>query len=115
MQGTLRDGHGAIYESCQYTCVEISPQLAALQQQTVAEQHGHGDHFEVLQQDAADRGAWGAPRAEHTFVVMAEVLDNMPHDRCHPSVLGHNAAPCQRIRVNDCLRAVVSQCIAPNG
>lgn len=81
-QDNLRESHRAIYDECEYTCIEISPQLAALQQQRVTDQHGHGEHFTVQQKDAADLESWGAPSQEHTFLVMAEVLDNMPHDRC---------------------------------
>ena len=35
----------------------------------------------MVQCDGADLGSWGQPRVEHTFVVLAEVLDNLPHDR----------------------------------
>ena len=79
----MREGHSTDYDSCQYTCVEISPQLAALQQETVAEQHDHRGRFTVEQRDAADLSSWAAmPAADPTFVLMAEVLDNLPHDRC---------------------------------
>ena len=64
--------------------MEISPQLAALQHERLALQRDHGERFTVEKRDAADLSSWGKPRAEHTFVLMAEVLDNLPHDRCAP-------------------------------
>jgi hypothetical protein len=38
--------------------------------------------YRILQGNAWDRSAWGsAPDWGHTFVLMMEVLDNLPHDR----------------------------------
>jgi hypothetical protein len=109
MQDWLREEHPAVYQRCQYRCIEISPVLAALQLQKVAEEGGHAG-FHVRQHDAADAAAWAAADAAeaascssrssrtgdssssrssgsggssegHCFIVMCEVLDNLPHDR----------------------------------
>ncbi|PRW05767.1 S-adenosyl-L-methionine-dependent methyltransferase [Chlorella sorokiniana] len=90
----LRSEHPTAYARCQYACIEISPVLAALQRRRVATEGGHASHFTVRQHDAADAAAWRAADAaegssgggssrqdEHAFIVMCEVLDNLPHDR----------------------------------
>ena len=45
--------------------------------------------FRVQQGNAWDHGAWGdaGPIWEHTYVMMMEVLDNLPHDRCAQPLL----------------------------
>jgi hypothetical protein len=109
-QDWLREEHPAAYQRCQYRCIEISPALAALQRQKVAVEGGHAGVFNVRRHDAADAAAWVAADAEeaascgsrscssgdsgnsrssssggssqgHCFIVMCEVLDNLPHDR----------------------------------
>lgn len=80
--GWLRDHRPDIHSTCSYTCVEISPTLAKLQHQRVAEEAGHGERFDVRRGDAADVASWhGIPREIPCFVVAMEVLDNLPHDR----------------------------------
>lgn len=79
--GWLRQHHPTVYASCHYTCIEISPALAALQQQRVAHEGGHGDKFSVRRGDACDHSTWGPASQEQCFVLAMEVLDNMPHDR----------------------------------
>lgn len=91
-----------VYSSATYATLEISPALAALQAQTVSRDGGHGAAFLPVAGDAADAAAWARLRAAlppqhqaggggggggssviggHCFVVMTEVLDNLPHDR----------------------------------
>ena len=92
-----------MYSSMSYCCVEISPTLAQLQCDTVITQSGHtGGAFTSILGDAATAGPWqeaaiaAAARGnsssssssggrgiqgQHCFVLMMEVLDNLPHDR----------------------------------
>lgn len=43
----------------------------------------HTRRFQVQRGNAWDARAWGhTPDMRHTHVVMMEVLDNLPHDRC---------------------------------
>ncbi|KAL4452506.1 hypothetical protein ABPG75_008168 [Micractinium tetrahymenae] len=110
----LRTEHPSAYRRTRYSCIEISPVLAALQRRKLAA-GGHAERFSVRQHDAADLAAWRradeAARSssgsgggmgdsasssssscaassgseggagEHAFIVMCEVLDNLPHDR----------------------------------
>jgi len=76
----LKMHHPQVYDRCRYTCIEISPSLAALQQERVSS--GHGDKFSVNREDACIPAAWGnRPSSEQCFVIAMEVLDNLPHDR----------------------------------
>ena len=92
----LREHRPSLHDTCTYSCIEISPTLAALQHQRVAEEAGHGERFRVVQGDAAEGATWTAAGAVKNnnyssgseevtqppcFVVAMEVLDNLPHDR----------------------------------
>ena len=44
-------------------------------------QGGHAGHFRLLRGNAWDRATWGTQDYTHAFVLMMEVLDNLPHDR----------------------------------
>ena len=90
-QASLRVHDAELYHSMTYTSVEISKSLAELQRARVA-QHDHGRRFVVEHRDAADLSSWTFS-AKPTFVVLAEVLDNLPHDRCDPA-RGPNAVSC---------------------
>jgi hypothetical protein len=80
--GWLRAARPEAYAACRYTCLEISPALAAVQRRRVAGEAGHAAaQFEVRVGDASDPGAWGPASGEECHVMMMEVLDNMPHDR----------------------------------
>ncbi|KAK9832216.1 hypothetical protein WJX74_003267 [Apatococcus lobatus] len=68
-----------LYERLTYTSIEISPKLAALQRQRVGEQHAAS--FRTTTTDACKPEAWGHPSQEPCFILMMEVLDNLPHDR----------------------------------
>lgn len=113
LQDWLREEHPAAYARCHYSCIEISPVLAAQQRRRVEEQGGHAGRFSVRRHDAADAGAWAAADAaaweaaggdagtsgsvsgggdsnrggpeqqqqQHAFIILCEVLDNLPHDR----------------------------------
>lgn len=59
---------------------EISPSLAELQRETVGEVRSHLSKFRVECRDAADRKGWGDVEQEPCWVIMLEVLDNLPHD-----------------------------------
>ena len=74
------------HESC--TCkfsiscssVEISPALAEIQKQTVGEVRSHQSKFKVERRDATDRNGWGHMEQQPCWVIMLEVLDNLPYD-----------------------------------
>ncbi|GMI70416.1 hypothetical protein like AT1G04900 [Hibiscus trionum] len=69
-----------VYNSMTYTSVEISPALAEIQRQTVGEVRSHLAKFKVEQRDAMDRSGWGDGEQQPCWVIMLEVLDNLPHD-----------------------------------
>lgn len=69
-----------------YTSVEISNSLAERQLQTVGESQSHLSRFRVECRDATDRRGWGEIDPQPCWVIMLEVLDNMPHDLvCSPN------------------------------
>eukprot|EP00850_Spirogloea_muscicola_P009944 SM000057S18374 [mRNA] locus=s57:180693:183992:- [translate_table: standard] len=71
-----------IYESMTYTAVEISAGLADLQLRRVHRgMPSHAGRFHVRQHGAQDVLAWGPSDDTPCFVIMLEVLDNLPHDR----------------------------------
>eukprot|EP00850_Spirogloea_muscicola_P004023 SM000017S02763 [mRNA] locus=s17:101256:104655:+ [translate_table: standard] len=71
-----------VYESMTYTAVEISAGLADMQLLRVHRgMPSHAGRFHVRQHGAQDVLAWGPPDDTPCFVIMLEVLDNLPHDR----------------------------------
>ncbi|KAG8636867.1 hypothetical protein MANES_15G053200v8 [Manihot esculenta] len=69
-----------VYNSLTYTSVEISPSLAEIQKETVGEVRSHLSKFKVECRDAADRSGWRDVEQQPCWVIMLEVLDNLPHD-----------------------------------
>ncbi|XP_027338673.1 uncharacterized protein LOC113852559 [Abrus precatorius] len=69
-----------VYNSMTYISVEISPSLAEVQRETVGEVRSHIPKFRVECRDAADRSGWGNVEQQPCWVIMLEVLDNLPHD-----------------------------------
>ncbi|KAI6695833.1 hypothetical protein NL676_023543 [Syzygium grande] len=69
-----------VYNSMTYTSVEISPSLAKIQRETVGEVLSHSSKFRVECRDATDRSGWGDRQDQPCWVIMLEVLDNLPHD-----------------------------------
>lgn len=69
-----------VYNSMTYTSVEISPALAEIQKQTVGEVRSHQSKFKVECRDATDKSGWGHVEQQPCWVIMLEVLDNLPHD-----------------------------------
>ncbi|XP_028804934.1 uncharacterized protein LOC114759869 [Neltuma alba] len=69
-----------VYNSMTYTSVEISPSLAEVQRETVGQVRSHIPKFRVECRDAADRTGWGDVEHQPCWVIMLEVLDNLPHD-----------------------------------
>ncbi|KAG5116356.1 hypothetical protein JHK84_042469 [Glycine max] len=69
-----------VYNSMTYISVEISPSLAEVQRETVGEVRSHIPKFRVECRDAADRIGWGQVEQQPCWVIMLEVLDNLPHD-----------------------------------
>ncbi|KAJ9555498.1 hypothetical protein OSB04_010112 [Centaurea solstitialis] len=69
-----------VYNSMSYTSVEISSSLAKKQLETVGEVSSHLSKFKVECRDAADRSGWGDAEQQPCWVIMLEVLDNLPHD-----------------------------------
>lgn len=60
--------------------MEISSALAKKQLETVGEVRSHLSKFRVECRDAADRNGWGNEEQQPCWVIMLEVLDNLPHD-----------------------------------
>ncbi|GBF96788.1 hypothetical protein Rsub_09644 [Raphidocelis subcapitata] len=86
----IAEADPVLYSSTTYACLEISPRLSALQTQTAARASRHAGAFLSLRADASRAEAWGRLAAAlppqhaaggHAFVVMTEVLDNLPHDK----------------------------------
>ncbi|XP_042446830.1 uncharacterized protein LOC122031766 isoform X1 [Zingiber officinale] len=69
-----------VYDNMTYVSVEISQSLAEKQMQMVGEVRSHLSKFRVEQRDATDRIGWGDGFPEPCWVIMLEVLDNLPHD-----------------------------------
>ncbi|XP_049932905.1 uncharacterized protein LOC116250809 isoform X2 [Nymphaea colorata] len=69
-----------VYRNMKYISVEISPALAEKQMETIGEVRSHLSHFQVECRDAADRNGWGVGDPQPCWVIMLEVLDNLPHD-----------------------------------
>ncbi|XP_010241419.1 PREDICTED: uncharacterized protein LOC104586024 [Nelumbo nucifera] len=69
-----------VYNNMTYTSVEISSSLAKKQIETVGEVRSHLSRFTVECRDAADRSGWGDVNPQPCWVIMLEVLDNLPHD-----------------------------------
>lgn len=69
-----------VYNSMSYISVEISSSLAKKQMETVGAVRSHLSKFRVECHDAADKNAWGSIDQQPCWVIMLEVLDNLPHD-----------------------------------
>ncbi|CAA6668219.1 unnamed protein product [Spirodela intermedia] len=69
-----------IYNNMTYISVEISPALAKKQLETVGDVQSHLSRYHVECRDASDRSGWGNVDAQPCWVIMLEVLDNLPHD-----------------------------------
>ncbi|KMT14868.1 hypothetical protein BVRB_3g065920 [Beta vulgaris subsp. vulgaris] len=72
-----------VYNNMTYISVEISPSLAEIQKETVGQVQSHKSRFRVECRDAADQNGWGDVQQEPCWVIMLEVLDNLPHDLIH--------------------------------
>ncbi|GFP98331.1 NADH dehydrogenase [ubiquinone] complex i assembly factor 7 homolog, partial [Phtheirospermum japonicum] len=68
-----------VYDNMTYISVEISSSLAKKQLETVGDVESHSAKFSVECRDAADPNGWGHEQ-EPCWVIMLEVLDNLPHD-----------------------------------
>lgn len=69
-----------VYNNMKYISVEISSSLAEKQLETVGEVQSHLSKFTVEHRDATDRSGWGSKDPQPCWVLMLEVLDNLPHD-----------------------------------
>ncbi|XP_019094998.1 PREDICTED: uncharacterized protein LOC104762742 [Camelina sativa] len=69
-----------IYNNMSYISVEISPSLAKIQKRTVAQVGSHLSKFRVECRDASDLSGWKNVEQQPCWVIMLEVLDNLPHD-----------------------------------
>lgn len=68
-----------VYNNMKYTSVEISTSLAKKQTETVGEVSSHSSKFQVECRDASDQSGWSKSE-QPCWVIMLEVLDNLPHD-----------------------------------
>lgn len=89
-QDYIAEQHPVTYSYMSYTTIEISATLAEQQAALVAQQRGHSQAWRLVRADASQPGAWAELAAclppqhslsQHCFVLMMEVLDNLPHDR----------------------------------
>lgn len=69
-----------VYNDMKYISVEISSSLAEKQLETVGEVQSHLSKFTVEHRDAINRPGWGRKDPLPCWVLMLEVLDNLPHD-----------------------------------
>ncbi|PON63736.1 Alpha-ketoglutarate-dependent dioxygenase [Parasponia andersonii] len=69
-----------VYNNMTYISVEISPSLAKIQRETVGEVRSHLSKFRVECRDATNWSGWGDVQQQPCWVIMLEVLDNLPHD-----------------------------------
>lgn len=70
-----------IYGSCRYVSMDISENLAAMQQRRAC-QHGHENVFQSHVGDACMADTWKSVIGdEECFIIGMEVLDNLPHDK----------------------------------
>ncbi|XBI67480.1 hypothetical protein VPH35_046827 [Triticum aestivum] len=69
-----------VYNNMKYISVEISSSLAEKQLETVGEVQSHLSKFTVEHRDATDVAGWGSKDPQPCWVLMLEVLDNLPHD-----------------------------------
>lgn len=69
-----------VYNNMSYISVEISSSLAKRQMETVGDVQSHLSKFRVECRDAAEPSGWGEADQEPCWVIMLEVLDNLPHD-----------------------------------
>ncbi|ERN01817.1 hypothetical protein AMTR_s00089p00047210 [Amborella trichopoda] len=69
-----------VYSNMSYISVEISPALARKQLETISEVSSQSQRFGVECRDAADKIGWGKVDHQPCWVIMLEVLDNLPHD-----------------------------------
>uniref|UniRef100_A0A7I4ESK1 Protein arginine methyltransferase NDUFAF7 n=1 Tax=Physcomitrium patens TaxID=3218 RepID=A0A7I4ESK1_PHYPA len=69
-----------VYKSMTYTSVEISAALAKKQKARVETVISHRGHFMVNCGSASDARTWGTVNASPCYIIMFEVLDNLPHD-----------------------------------
>ncbi|XP_027120253.1 protein arginine methyltransferase NDUFAF7 homolog, mitochondrial-like isoform X1 [Coffea arabica] len=69
-----------VYNSLTYISIEISSSLAKKQMETVGAVQSHLSRFRVECRDAANRSGWGEADQQPCWVIMLEVLDNLPHD-----------------------------------
>ncbi len=77
----LKEHRIDVYDSCKYISIDISENLAAMQQRRVHE-HGHGDAFHSHVGDACHQETWKKSVGNREcFIIGMEVLDNLPHDK----------------------------------
>lgn len=81
LQDYLHARHPDQYASAKYTSLEISPKLAAIQEQRVLGDGKHSSCYKVSQHDAVTATAWGVASEQPCVILLMEVLDNLPHDR----------------------------------
>ncbi|GAA0154279.1 hypothetical protein LIER_12309 [Lithospermum erythrorhizon] len=84
-----------VYNNMTYTSVEISSSLAKKQAETVGEVASHSSKFKVECRDAADQSGWSKVE-QPCWVIMLEVLDNLPHDIIYSE---HQVSPWMEVWV----------------
>ncbi|KAK9160021.1 hypothetical protein Syun_006362 [Stephania yunnanensis] len=80
MDYIMLNGPERVYKNMSYISVEISSSLAKKQIETVGEVRSHMSRYRVECRDAANKSGWGEVDPNPCWVIMLEVLDNLPHD-----------------------------------
>ncbi|PIN02691.1 hypothetical protein CDL12_24791 [Handroanthus impetiginosus] len=101
-----------VYDNMTYISVEISSSLAKKQIETVGEVDSHLKKFKVECRDAADPNGWGIEQ-QPCWVIMLEVLDNLPHDLIYSK---NQVSSWMEVWVeNKCDRSELSELYKPLG
>lgn len=81
----LREHRSDLYASCRYESIDISENLARMQECRVRDR-GHGPVFRSNVGDACQQETWKSVvnRNDCPFIIGMEVLDNLPHDKVVP-------------------------------
>ena len=79
----LRSFHPLLYKHMEYTIVEISPVMTARCRKNLSLKHGKKIQQNEIRFENVSISKYPKKDNDLTFVVMLEVLDNMPHDRVY--------------------------------
>lgn len=79
----FRSFHPLKYKTMEYTIVEISPVMTARCRKNLSVKHAKKIQQNEIRFENVSISKYSRRDTDLTFVVMLEVLDNMPHDRVY--------------------------------